>query len=138
MTLQYYSYSYLCYFRNTNVSGYSFGKYVASEYFRIFIRYIMWHLNIFGYLFVSILWYSLITAIVKNDIMYKIDASKMLFLCTYHPTFAQTWNLSQAPQACLCKIWLVGLICLAKYMLFLLQFGLVCVQLLGVELTRVN
>ena len=49
MTLKYYSYSYLCYFRNTNISGYSFGKYVASKYIRIFIRYIMWHPNIFGY-----------------------------------------------------------------------------------------
>ena len=38
-----------------------FGKYVASKYMRIFIRYIMWHSNIFGYSFVSILWYSLIT-----------------------------------------------------------------------------
>ena len=55
MTLKYYSYSYLCYFRNTNIFGYLFGKYVASEYIRIFIRYIMWHPNIFGYLFVSIL-----------------------------------------------------------------------------------
>ena len=60
MTLEYYSY-YSCYSRNTNIFGYSFGKYVASEYIWIFIRYIMWHPNIFWYSFVSILWYSLIT-----------------------------------------------------------------------------
>ena len=50
----------------------------------------------------------------------------------------QTWNLSQAPQACLCKIILVRVKCLTKHTLFLLQFGLVCVQILGVELTRVS
>ena len=50
----------------------------------------------------------------------------------------QTWNLSQAPQACLCKIILVRVKCLAKHVLFLLQFGLVCVQILGVELTKVS
>ena len=59
MTLEYYSYS--CFFRNTNIFRYSFGKYVASKKIRIFILYIIWHPNIFGYLFVSILWYSLIT-----------------------------------------------------------------------------
>ena len=48
-----------------NKFGYSFGKYVASEYIRIFIRYIMWHANIFGYSFGSILWYSLITGILS-------------------------------------------------------------------------
>ena len=49
----------------------------------------------------------------------------------------QTWNLSQAPQACLCKLLLVRVKCLAKHSLFLSQFGLVCVQILGLELTRV-
>ena len=63
MSLEYYSYSYPCYFRNTNIFEYSFGKYVASKYIWIFVRYIMWYLNIFGYSFVSILWYSLITGI---------------------------------------------------------------------------
>ena len=63
MTLEYYLYLYSCYFWNTNIFGYSFGKYVASEYIRIFIRYIMWHPNIFRYSFVSILWYSLITGV---------------------------------------------------------------------------
>ena len=61
MTLEYYSYSYSCYFQSTNLFGYSFGKYMASEYIWIFVWYIMWHPNIFGYSFVSILWYSLIT-----------------------------------------------------------------------------
>ena len=61
MTLEYYLYSYLCYIRSTNILGYSLGKYVASKYIRIFIRYILWHPNKFGYLFVSTLWYSLIT-----------------------------------------------------------------------------
>ena len=50
----------------------------------------------------------------------------------------QTWNLSQAPQACLCKNLLVRVKSLGKHTLFLLQFGLVCVQILGVELTRVS
>ena len=50
----------------------------------------------------------------------------------------RTWNLSQAPQACLCKLLLVRVKCLAKHSLFLLQFGLVCVQILGLELTRVS
>ena len=35
-------------------SRYLFGKYVTSEYIRIFVWYIMWHLNIFRYLFVSV------------------------------------------------------------------------------------
>ena len=50
----------------------------------------------------------------------------------------QTWNLSQAPQACLCKILLVRVKCLAIHTLFLSQLRLVCVQILGVELTRVS
>ena len=50
----------------------------------------------------------------------------------------QKWNLSQAPQACLCKIVLVRVKCLGKHTLFLSQFGLVCVQKLGVELTMVS
>ena len=51
--------------------------------------------------------------------------------------YMQTWNLSQAPQACLCKILLVWVKCLAKHMHTHTQFGLVCVQILGVGLTRV-
>ena len=50
----------------------------------------------------------------------------------------QTWNLSQAPQACLCKIILVRVKYLAKHTVFWSQFCLVCVQILGVELTRVS
>ena len=50
----------------------------------------------------------------------------------------QTWNLSQALQACLCKIILVQVKSLGKHTLFLLQLGLVWVQILGVELTRVS
>ena len=38
----------------------------------------------------------------------------------------------------LCKILLVRVKFLGKQMLFLSQFGLVCVQVLGVELTRVS
>ena len=48
MTLEYYLYLYSCYFRNTNIFGYLFGKYVASKYILIFIQYIIWHPNIFG------------------------------------------------------------------------------------------
>ena len=51
MTLEYYSYSYSCYFRSTNIFGYSFGKYVAFKYIQIFVWYIMWHPKIFGYSF---------------------------------------------------------------------------------------
>ena len=47
-------------------------------------------------------------------------------------------EFTQAPQACLCKIILVKVKYLAKHTLFLLQFGLVCVQILGVELTWVS
>ena len=50
----------------------------------------------------------------------------------------QTWNLSQAPQACLYKILLVWVKSLGKHTLFLSQFSLVCVQVLGVELSMVN
>ena len=50
----------------------------------------------------------------------------------------QTLNLSQAPRACLCKILLVRVKCFTIHTLFLSQFGLVCVQILGVELTRVS
>ena len=50
----------------------------------------------------------------------------------------QTWNLSQAPQACLCKIILVRVKCLAKHTLFLLKLGVVCVKILRVKLTRVS
>ena len=49
ISLQYYLYSYMCYLQSTNIFGYSFSKYVASEYIQIFVRYIMWHPNIFGY-----------------------------------------------------------------------------------------
>ena len=69
MALKYYSYLYLCHFC-TNIFRYSFSKYVASEYIRIFVWYIMWNPNIFGYLFVSILCYSLITAVYF--IMYTV------------------------------------------------------------------
>ena len=48
----------------------------------------------------------------------------------------QTWNLSQAPQACLCKILLVWVKSLRKHTQFLSQFGLVCVEILGIVLTR--
>ena len=58
MTLEY---LYLCYFRNTNIFGHSFGKYAAFKDIHIFVRYIILHPNLFGYSFVSILWYSLIT-----------------------------------------------------------------------------
>ena len=44
---------------------------------------------------------------------------------------------SHQRHACV-KIILVWVKCLAKHTLFLLQFGLVCVQILGVELTRVS
>ena len=54
MTLEYYLCSYLCYFQSTNIFRYLFGKYVSVEYIWIFVRYIMWHQNIFGYSFVSI------------------------------------------------------------------------------------
>ena len=47
MTLEYYLYSYSCYFQSTNIFGYLFGKYVASKNIRIFIRYITWHPNIY-------------------------------------------------------------------------------------------
>ena len=49
-----------------------------------------------------------------------------------------TWNLAQAPQACLCKILVVRVKCLAKPALLLSLFGLVRVQILGEELTRVS
>ena len=87
MTLKYYSYLYLCYFRNTNIFGYLFGKYVASEYIQVFIWYIMWHPNIFGYSFVSILWYSLITVV--------FSASKSFFWAMRHckhPQRSQSHN----------------------------------------------
>ena len=38
----------------------------------------------------------------------------------------------------LCKIIFALVKCLAKHTQFLSQFGLVCVQILGVELTRVS
>ena len=63
--------------------------------------------------------------------------SVKLYQRYYSHTFKQTWNLSQAPEACLCKIILVWVKCLAKHTHFLSQFGLVSVQILGVELTRV-
>ena len=65
MTLEYYLYSYSCYFRNIYIFKYLFGKYVASEFIWIFIRYIIWHPNIFGYSFV--LWYLLITALLVHN-----------------------------------------------------------------------
>ena len=82
MILKYYSYSYLYlyYIRNTNIFGYLFGKYVATEYIWIFIRYLMWHPNIFGYSFVSILWYSLITALFGNVLTKRWYYAKKYFL----------------------------------------------------------
>ena len=50
----------------------------------------------------------------------------------------QTWNLSQAPQTCLCQIILVWVKSFAKHTIFLSQFGLVCVKILRVEVTRVS
>ena len=67
--------------------------------------------------------------------------SRILFARTKDPGFpgySQTWNFSQVPQACLCKILLARVKCLAKHTLLLLQFGLVCLQILAVELTRVS
>ena len=61
MTLKYYLHLYSCYFRSTNIFGYSFGKYVAIKYIWIFVWYILVHPNTFGYSFVSILRYLLIT-----------------------------------------------------------------------------
>ena len=53
---------YLCYFWRTNIFRYLFGIFLASKYIYIFVWYIIWHLNIFVYSFVSILWYLIITA----------------------------------------------------------------------------
>ena len=61
MTLKYNLYLYLCYFWSTIMFGYLFGNYVVLKYIQIFVWYIMWHPNIFGYLFLSVLWYLLIT-----------------------------------------------------------------------------
>ena len=66
----------------------------------------------------------------------KVAVAETVALGVGH--WAQTWNLSQAPQACLCKILLVRVKYLTKHTLFMLQFGLVCAQILGVELTRVS
>ena len=49
-----YKYLNICYFRSTNIFGYLFGKYVASEYIWIFVLYIMRHPDIFRYSFVPI------------------------------------------------------------------------------------
>ena len=38
MTLEYYSYFYLCYFPSANRFGYLFAKYVATKYIWIFFR----------------------------------------------------------------------------------------------------
>ena len=62
ITLEKFSYFDLCYLWRTNIFRYLFSKYVASKYIWIFIWYILWHPNIFKYSFVSILWYSLISA----------------------------------------------------------------------------
>ena len=45
--------------------------------------------------------------------------------------------MSQAAQARLCKILLVGVKCLGKHTLYLSEFGLICVKILGVEFTGV-
>ena len=47
MTLEYCSYSLLCYSRSENIFGYWFSKYVVCDYILIFFRYIMRHTNIF-------------------------------------------------------------------------------------------
>ena len=86
ITLKYYLYLYFCYFQHTNIFGYSFGKYVASEYILIFVRYIMWHPNIFRYLFMSILWYSLITALYHHiEIIYLVRDKCQLFCLATEP-----------------------------------------------------
>ena len=38
MALEYYSYSYLCHFPNTNIFGYSFVEFWTTEYIQIFVR----------------------------------------------------------------------------------------------------
>ena len=81
---------------------------------------------------------------VHNTCHQTLASHHSHYPCRYTPAGTknwasnQTWNLSQAPQACQCKILLVWVKCLAKHKLFLLQFGLVCVQIMGVELTRVS
>ena len=92
ITLKYYSCSYLCYFRRTNIFGYSFGKCVVSEYIRIFVRYMTWHLNIFGYSFVSILWYSLITGTVSLSEILLVDCVRF-------------WNITGSQSHFLKSYW---------------------------------
>ena len=86
ITLKYYLYLYLCLFRITNQFGYSFSKYGALENIQIFVPYIMWPLNIFIYLFVSILWCSLITEPAYKSLQAcpSISVSK---LCNFHLTY---------------------------------------------------
>ena len=99
MTLEYYSDSYSCYFRSTNIFGNLLGKYVAPEYIRIFIRYILWHPNIFGYSLVSISWYSLITVwgyiwICMRRIFQKEPPSTgyiLVLLSPKHPIWRFFW-----------------------------------------------
>ena len=81
-------YSY--FFRRTNIFGYLFGKYVASENIRIFVCYILWHPNIFIYLFVSILWYLLITDTELHQRGWYTPELVML-LCLSHQTLAQNY-----------------------------------------------
>ena len=52
-------------------------KYISSEYIRIFVRYIIWHTNIFGLLFQSILWYSLITSVWMIYVLFLHISQKL-------------------------------------------------------------
>ena len=81
--------------------------------------------------------------VVKHFLRYCLPEAQIILLgllCLESGMLSvdQTWNLSQALQACLCKILLVRVKSLGKSTLFVLQFGLVCVQILGVEVTRVS
>ena len=77
----------------------------------------------YKYLIYLLVFHKLKTATISNT----------MFMST-----RQTWNLSQAPQACLFKILLARVKSSGKHTLFLTQFSLVCVQILGVELTMVS
>ena len=60
---------------------------MASEYIWIFVRFITWHPNIFGYSFVSILWYSLITAV--HCIFYHRFLAKKNAILVFDYTFLE-------------------------------------------------
>ena len=53
---------------------------MASEYIWIFAWYIMWNPNIFGYSFVSILWYLFITALWTVSIKILQNYFKLTFV----------------------------------------------------------